>query len=131
MPDERKRSKRGMFGLAPGVPAIVVLAAAIGLGRLAADRYAEAPAARVGVIALVVSFALAGLAGAYGCDALPGPAVTPGGFRAAAAVGFGAVAANYALGLALVRDAGLVAYFAAAEVFWLGLLYAACVAPAA
>ena len=88
----------------------------------------------------VVSLALAGLAGVYGFELIPAewpcgstvvesglPAVTPVAFRAVSTVGFGAVCANYTLGLTAVWSDGwgLVTYMAAGLLFWLGMLYSA------
>ena len=86
----------------------------------------------------VFSLALAGMAGVYGFELIPAewpcgstmvesglPAVTPFTFRAACTVGFGAVCANYILGLTAVSGWGLVTYMAAGLLFWLGMLYSA------
>ena len=86
----------------------------------------------------VVSLALAGLAGVYGFELIPAewpcgstvvesglPAVTPVTFRVVSTVGFGAVCANYILGLTAVSGWGMVTYMAAGLLFWLGMLYSA------
>jgi hypothetical protein len=135
-----------MFAMPDGVPALIVLVAFIAVGRFAAEVYAQGPAQRVSIVAMVVaapfwlwatyntvfdsldlgvfSLALAGLAGAYGYELLP-VGYTQNGFRAAATVGFGAVCVNYILGLTAVVEWGLITYFAVAEAFWLGMLYSA------
>ena len=86
----------------------------------------------------VFSLALAGLAGVYGFEIIPAewpcgstmvesglPAVTPVTFRVVSTVGFGAVCANYILGLTAVSGWGMVTYMAAGLLFWLGMLYSA------
>ena len=86
----------------------------------------------------VFSLALAGMAGVYGFELIPAefpcgstmvesglPAVTPITFRAVSTVGFGAVCANYILGLTAVSGWGMVTYMAAGLLFWLGMLYSA------
>ena len=88
----------------------------------------------------VFSLALAGLAGVYGFELIPAEwpcgstvvesglaPVTPFTFRAVSTVGFGAVCANYILGLTAVWSDGwgLVTYMAAGLLFWLGMLYSA------
>ena len=94
----------------------------------------------------VFSLALAGLAGVYGFELIPAEfpcgstmvesglaPVTPFTFRAASTVGFGAVCANYTLGLTAVWSDGwgLVTYMAAGLLFWLGMLYSAFAATSA
>lgn len=138
-----------------GWPALCVLVAAAGGGYAASTKYVERSAdatdrpeamLRLGVVGVVVAgvfwcwallltlftgfdlgvvtFLLAGGASAYAAGLLPLPLSTDT-FKMACGAGFGAVAANYALGLVLVSDFGLRAYFAAGLVFWLGMLYVA------
>jgi len=51
--------------------------------------------------------------------------VTPVTFRVVSTVGFGAVCANYILGLTAVSGWGMITYMAAGLLFWLGMLYSA------
>ena len=136
-----------MLGLPAGIPALIVLVGAVVLGRMAADDYAEGPIQRVSVVAMVVStpfavwglfnsvffhldlgmvsMAMAGAAGAYGYGLMPvdGVELSATNFRMASGIGFGAVCANYLLGLALVDESGLILYFVVAEAFWGYMLY--------
>mmetsp|Transcript_33159 Transcript_33159/g.102758 ORF Transcript_33159/g.102758 Transcript_33159/m.102758 type:complete len:163 (+) Transcript_33159:926-1414(+) len=138
-----------------GVPAIFVLGGAAAGGLLTAQRYAARNAdatdrpegmLKLGVVGLVVSgafwcwallltlfkgfdlgivsFALAAAASAYAAGLVPAP-LSNDAFKMACGVGYGAVAANYALGLLVVSEFFLRAYFAIALVFWLGMLYVA------
>ena len=142
-----------MLGLPAGIPALIVLVGAVVLGRMAADDYAEGPIQRVSVVAMVVSvpfcvwglfntlyyhldlgmvsYALAGAAGAYGFGLLSvdGYEQSATNVRTVTFAGFGSVAANYLLGLALLAlvptFSGLGLYFVVAEAFWLSMLYSA------
>ena len=139
-----------MFGLPASVPALIVVVGAVALGRMAADDYAEGPIQRVSVVAMVVSvpfciwglfntmmyhldlgmvsYALAGAAGAYGFGLLSvdGYEQSASNVRTVTFAGFGAVALNYLLGLALVpKFSGLGFYFVVAEAFWLSMIYSA------
>jgi len=76
----------------------------------------------------MVSYALAGAAGAYGFGLLSvdGYEHSATNVRMVTGVGFGAVAANYLLGLAVVPTfSGLGLYFVVALAFWASMLYSA------
>ena len=76
----------------------------------------------------MVSYALAGAAGAYGFGLLSvdGYEQSATNVRTVTFAGFGAVAANYLLGLALVPTfSGLGLYFVVALAFWVSMLYSA------
>ena len=149
-PKRKRRYPKGMLGLPAGIPALIVLVGAVALGRMAADDYAEGPIQRVSVVAMVVSvpfcvwglfntmfyhldlgmvsYALAGAAGAYGFGLLSvdGYEQSATNVRTVTFAGFGAVAANYLLGLALVPTfSGLGLYFVVALAFWVSMLYSA------
>ena len=147
---KKRRKRRGMLGLPAGIPALIVLVGAVALGRMAADDYAEGPIQRVSVVAMVVSvpfcvwglfntmmyhldlgmvsYALAGAAGAYGFGLLSvdGYEHSASNVRTVTFAGFGSVAANYLLGLAVVPTfSGLGLYFVVALAFWASMLYSA------
>ena len=76
----------------------------------------------------MVSYALAGAAGAYGFGLLSvdGYEQSATNVRTVTFAGFGSVAANYLLGLAVVPTfSGLGLYFVVALAFWASMLYSA------